>query len=451
MIPSFPAPSIPLRPWLVALSLGLVTSLGAQILNPLNPLDNLEDEVEDEGFPAMKMLIEGSILQGVTVPQYDAEHRLSSVMRAAKLTMVNEDLINAETLRIDFYNPDRTPKGRIELETATVEDQKTLRSSDPVSLVSDELNLKGTGLVYELNKSRGFLYGPAHATTLIDTRTSMKSTPTQRSVIAGAMIAATASASAEGLDKLDDQQLKGLDHLAASKKSEAEAAVKEADASLEKSTRQSGEADESLGKFLRDAAIDVPSGAIPDLQSKVPDPEELEAQQLASFSADDGIFFDSEAGLLVFLKNVKATHPEFTLVGADEVKVFLEKVESKESSTAGPEPGARKIDPKEAGDLLGGAKFGDPSKIIATGTIVVEKIKTKPGDKSAKASGRQIVFDFKTNEVILRGGEPWIISETISGRVVDPNGYIRVNVETGDGSFVGDSEGFVAFDKPKKK
>lgn len=443
MIFSSSAPSIRLRPWLAALSLGLATSVGAQMINPLN---GSEEEEEDEGLPAMKMLIEGSILQGVTMPQYDESKLLTSVMRAAKLTMINEDLINAESLRIEFYNPDRSPKGRIDLETASVEDQKILRSTDPVSLVSDELNLTGTGLVYELEKSRGFLHGPANATTRIDTRTSMKSNPKQRSVIAGAMIAAAASAPAEGLDKLDDQQLKGLDHLAASKKTEAEAAAKEAEASIEKSTEQSDKADETLGKFLRDAAINVPNGAIPDLKTKVPDPEEQSTKQTASFSAEDGIYFDSEAGLLVFLKNVKATHPEFTLTGADEVKVFLDKQPKKEGENKGPE----KVDEEEAGKLLGGAKFGDPSKIIATGTIVVEKIKTKPGDKSAKASGRQIVYDFKTNEVILRGGQPWIISDTASGRVVDPNGYIRINVETGDASFVGNAEGFIDAGKPKK-
>ncbi len=412
----------------------------------INPLNELEEEDKDEGLPAMKMLIEGSILQGVTMPQYDESKRLTSVMRAAKLTMINEDLINAESLRIEFYNPDRSPKGRIDLETASVVDQKILRSKDPVSLVSDELNLKGTGLVYELKKSRGFLHGPAYATTLIDTRTSMKSTPKQRSLIAGAMIAA-ASAPAEGLNKLDDQQLKGLDNLAASKKTEADAAAKEAEASIEKSTAQADKANETLGKFLRNAAIDLPNGAIPDLKTKVPDPEGPNTKQTASFSAEDGIYFDSKAGLLVFLKNVKATHPQFTLTGADEVKVFLEKQPKKEGEAAGP----KKVDEKEAGKLLGGAKFGDPSKIIATGTIVVEKIKTKPGDKSAKASGRQIVFDFKTNEVILRGGQPWIISDTASGRVVDPNGYIRINVETGDASFVGNSEGFIDASKQKKK
>ncbi|MEP4078310.1 hypothetical protein [Haloferula sp.] len=440
MIPATPAPSIRLRSLLGAISLGLATSAGAQTVNPLD-----KEKEEDEGLPAMKMLIEGSILQGVMMPQYDASRRLTSVLRAAKLTMVHEGLINADKLRIDFYNSDRSPKGRIDLATARLENQKVLKSSDPVSLVSDELNLKGTGLVYELKKSRGFLYGPAHARTLIDTRTSMKSTPKQRSAIAGVMIAATAGSQADDLNKLDEQQLKGLDHVAASMEAEVNAAAKKAEDSIDQSNTQSAEADETLGEFLRDASIDVPSGKTPDLTSKVPDPEKLVVKKPATFSADDGIYFDSEEGLLVFLKNVTANHPEFKLTGADEVKVFLDKKEEEVGDKKGSEK-PEKIDKEEADNLLGGANFGEPSKIIATGTIVVEKIKTKPDDKSAKASGRQIVFDFKSNEVILRGGQPWIISDSISGRVVDPKGYIRINVKTGDASFVGKAEGLIEAD-----
>ena len=431
-MPFPPIPSIRLRLWLGVLSLGIASQLGAQETNPLDQFD----EDQEEGLPAMKMLLDGSILQGVTMPQYDESRRLTSVLRADRLTLIHKGLIDAETLRIDFFNPDRSPKGRIDLATAQLEDQKIIRSSDSVSLVSDELNLKGTGLVYEISQSRGFLHGPAQATTFIDTRTSMKSTSKQRSIIAGAMIAATASAPAEGLEKLDDQQLKGLDHLAASKQTEAAAAAEESEKSIENSDTQSKEADETLGEFLRDAAIDVPSGQIPDLKSKVPDPEGVTIKQPATITADDGIYFDSEAGLLVFLKNVKATHPEFTLTGADEVKVFLDKKEPKKGETEGLE----KVDEKEADELLGGAKFGDPSKVVATGTLVIEKIKTKPGDKSAKASGRQLVYNIKTNEVILRGGQPWIISDSVSGRVVDPDGYIRMNVETGNGETVGKTE-----------
>ncbi|MGB6223368.1 MAG: hypothetical protein WBG04_20230 [Haloferula sp.] len=425
--------------WLAAFSFGMVAIASSQIINPLD-----KEEEDDEGLPAMEMLIEGSVLQGVMMPQYDESRRLTSVVRAAKLTMVNRGLVNAETLRIDFYNPDRSPKGRIDLVSAHLEDQKILRSTDPVSLVSDELNLNGSGLVYDLKGSRGFLNGPAEAKTLIENQSAMKSSSKTRSVVAGAMIAAAAGTQAEEPGKLSEKQLIGLNNLAASVEDDAAAAAKEAAESLEKSDAQSKQADETLGEFLTKAAVDVPKGKIPDLSAKVPDPEFPSGKQLATFSADDGIYFDSENALLVFLKNVKARHPEFTLDGADEVKVFFDKKKDKAGNS---EP--EKIDEEEAGKLLGGSSFGDPSKIVATGTIVIEKIKTDPGDKSAKASGRQIVYDFKTNEVIIRGGQPWIISDSVSGQVVDPNGYIRMNVNTGDGETFGKTEGLVKLKEKK--
>jgi hypothetical protein len=196
--------------------------------------------------------------------------------------------------------------------------------------------------------------------------------------------------------------------------------------------------------LLRRAATDESGGPIPDLTTKVPDPEDVEFKAAATFSADGGIYFDPEEGVLVFLKNVEASHPQFTLKGAQELKVFLENV----SEAAGE---ARKVENAEGGKLLGDAGFGDPSKVVATGVIVVEKIKKKPSDKKAKASGQRMEFDFKSNELIISGGEPWIISDTASGRVVDPKGFIRINVASGNASFVGDSEGFGDAKNQKKK
>ena len=43
------------------------------------------------------------------------------------------------------------------------------------------------------------------------------------------------------------------------------------------------------------------------------------------------------------------------------------------------------------------------------------------------------------------------VGSVTSGRVVDPDGYIRINVKTGDASFVGDAEGFIDASNQKKK
>ena len=191
-------------------------------------------------------------------------------------------------------------------------------------------------------------------------------------------------------------------------------------------------------RMLLELAVELPEGETPDLTSEVPAPEKPPIKLPATVKADGGIYFDAEAGLLTFLKNVSFDHPQFSLQGADEVKVFVDK---KKSAKA---PAGQEKD-KQDGDL----EFGDPTKIIATGAVVVER-KTSPTDpRSVKASGRQMVYDLVTGELIIRGGQPWVLSDSANGRILDPNGYIRINLKSGDASFVGRSQAFVETDRPR--
>lgn len=417
---------------LAGLGCAFPAAVGAQGLN----LDGAGDE-EDNDLPAMEMLVEGSILQKILLPQYDEQHHLSSVLRADKLVLVDDETIDAEAVRIEFYHPDRSLKAGIDLKTARLHDQRLLRSSDPVTLASDDFTATGTGIVYEIDRSRGFLHGPATARTLIDTRTSMNMPRPRHFGAAGLALVAAGALNAQEPETLSDQEMQGLDRLAGSQEHLADEATEAADVQIETTETLAGEADASLKDFLAKAAVEMKEGPTPDLTSKVPDPEvEKEFKLPASIQAKKGIFFDSESGVLVFLESVDIDHPEFTLTGADEVKVFMEQDESSPDDE----------DEKENG-VLADAKFGDPARIVATGTVVVERKKLQPGDKAAKASGRQMVMDLNSNELIIRGGQPWIISDTANGRVVDPKGYIMINLESGDASFVGDAKGFIEIDK----
>ena len=420
-------PRLQPRPLVGALGLALAGLAHPQALGLLET----PPRPTEEGLPALEMLMEGSILQRVLIPQYDNQLRLSSTLRAAQLTMVDRRVIDADTVRLSFFNPDRSLKAIIDLESARLINQQTLRSNQPVELLSNDLAVRGSGLVYDLETSRGFLLGPATARTRADTRTSMLS---PSSAFAGLLMVSSPAFvfAAEGLQTLTSQQTEGLDRLAASKADAAGAAADDAAEKLAAAEESSAEAAKTLAAFLEEAAIDLPPAPPSDLSQKVPDPAEVAAKLPATIAAQDGIYFDSTAGLLVFLKDVEVDHPEFTLEGADEVKVFFDKDEAEA--------------PAEEEGGLGSANFGDPSKIIASGVLVLER-KTNGDDRPVKASGRQMVYDLATEELIIRGGEPWIISDTANGRVVDPNGYIRINLQSGNASFVGASRGFIETDR----
>lgn len=395
-------------------------------------------------LPAMQMLMKGSILQRVILPQYDAQQNLSSVLRASLLELVDDQTIDGTTVQIKFYKPDRSVKAQIDLQKARLENFGLLRSEQAVTLAADDLSANGTGLIYDLETSRGFLVGPATARTMIESnKTSMNSKSHRMAAAAGLSLIATPLTGAEGLNPLSSQAGVGLQQLAISEAPAANAAAEKAERQLELTSTQSANADQGLDAFLEQAALPKRAGTPANTTAPVPQPASDETAKLpATIKAKDGIYFDSERGLLVFLKAVDVDHPEFSLTGGDEVKVFFDK-DPGANIGENEQPPNGEVDPTLANEMMSDVKFGDPSKIVANGTLVVTRKVLKPNDTPIKASGRQMILDLKTNDLLISGGEPWIISNTASGRVVDPQGYIRVNMQSGDASFVGASEGFI--------
>ena len=67
-------------------------------------------------IPAVSMLPDGSELKEVMIPRYDESHRLTSVLKSRKMILVNSEQIVGETVAVEFFNPDESPRGRIDLE-----------------------------------------------------------------------------------------------------------------------------------------------------------------------------------------------------------------------------------------------------------------------------------------------------------------------------------------------
>jgi lipopolysaccharide export system protein LptA len=162
-------------------------------------------------------------------------------------------------------------------------------------------------------------------------------------------------------------------------------------------------------------------------------------------SADDGMYFDAEKGLLVYLKNVRLTGPDFDLSGANELKVFLGKKEEKKKAPAKegepapvPEKDEKKDEKKEdkkaaTPGILGAAGgFGDPEKIVATGAVKITQ-KAVGGKPPVVASAAVLTYDAKTGEIILNGGYPWVQQGATFMRAKEANLYLRIKK---DGSFV---------------
>ncbi len=117
------------------------------------------------------MLPDGSKLKGVMLPRYDENQRLTSVLKSKTMTLVSADQIAGEIVSVELFNPDQSPKARIDLISATFYQEKGfIRASEPVEIKSDQMTANGSGLYYSFAGGKGFLLGPVTTTLKLTPR-----------------------------------------------------------------------------------------------------------------------------------------------------------------------------------------------------------------------------------------------------------------------------------------
>ncbi len=148
-----------------ALALPAVSVAGAQPAAPAAAVDS------GAWKKIFTLLPPGSELKEVMLPRYDEAQRLASVLKAKVMTLVNESQIEGKSIVVEFFNPDKTPRGRIDLATATIDKTRGLLTTHhPVEIRIDGMKTTGNGLHYDLEMGEGFITGPA--TTIIRPRQS---------------------------------------------------------------------------------------------------------------------------------------------------------------------------------------------------------------------------------------------------------------------------------------
>ncbi|MGL4399483.1 MAG: hypothetical protein ACRCXD_06420 [Luteolibacter sp.] len=120
--------------------------------------------------PAISMLPDGSELKSVMLPRYDEDHKLVGVLSSQTMRLVNAGQIDGRTVTIELFNPDQTPKGRIDLTSATLfKETGIVTTKEPVEIKSDQMTATGSGIHYSFNQGKGFLLGPT--TTVLKLKT----------------------------------------------------------------------------------------------------------------------------------------------------------------------------------------------------------------------------------------------------------------------------------------
>lgn len=364
----------------------------------------------------MSLLPDGSELQRVMFPRYDAGLRLAGLLRSEAMTLVDDQTLAGREITIEFFNPDRSPSGRIDLGQAVLDQRKGLvESREPVTLRSDRVNANGRGLFYDIELGRGLLLGPAVTWLPATASTAMnsRSRPLRAAGLAGAALIAQAAAAppsptgAEAAPPPAAAQAPTHDTAAAAK------ARRDLGVALEASDA----ANAAAKAFLEKAGLSEEAGPAPEAPTARP----LETQPGPTdtvVECDGGMYFDPDQGVFVFLKNVRVSDPRFSMSGANELKIFLGK--------KAPAPAAQGA---TASKQAGGAvteRFDDVERIIATGAIVIDQ-KGAEGREPIKASGALFHYNVKDDQVILSGGFPWVVQGGIALRAKERDLTLRIS------------------------
>jgi hypothetical protein len=378
---------------------------------------------ERKKLPAIGLLPDGSKLKGVVLPRYDEKRNLVGVLKADTMTLVNEEQISGDLVTVEFFNPDQTPRGRVDLKSAIFKQARgILEAREPVDISMGRLSAHGSGLQYAFENGEGFLLGPAH--TIIKPLPETTMTRPSSTLRAAALLGMSLLAQplhAGPPPKMTVEQKAALDADVASRASTAAAATAEAAKNLQSSLEDANTASRSAKTFLVQAAIPVPTGAAP---APVPAPLDVKpGPNDTVINCEGGMYFNADEGLLVYMKNVRVADPRFDLSGADELKVFFGKKDPRAV-----EPEAKESDAKApAGFGKVGANLGDVERIVATGAVKITQKNPAKDKEPIEASGAVFSYNVKSGEIVLSGGYPWVRQGAMYQRAKEPNLMLSID------------------------
>jgi len=364
------------------------------------------------------------------------------------MTLVTSEILDGETVSIELFNPDHSPRARMDLTKARFDQTKgSLHARETVTLSFDSTSAIGTGLVYELDQAEGFLMGPTTTCIKAQPQTTMNPTESPRratAVLGASLIALPLAVAAANETVVSREDVASTAPIAAEANAQARSDLRTA-------LNASAEATQAATAFLdkEDLLAKTPPAAPqPVLQARPievkPGPDDT------VINCDGGMYFDSDKGILVYLKNVTVTDPRFTLDGANEIKVFFEKKPDT------PKPESKPGDKPVPGGL--DVKIGDAERVVATGAVhILQKpdlqnpaAKNDAKNEAIEGAGAIFTYNVKTGEIILSGGKPWVRKGGMITRAKQSNQTIRVL----EGKFTfseGGTEMILPVDQTKRK
>lgn len=453
-----------------------ITGWGTAAEKPAPKPGNEQAAKAKPAFPTLDILPEGSILRRVRLPRYDKDFNPTSLLSADKLTVLDRARIEGEGINIELYGKDGSVQAQTKMRHAIYnQTDSSLRATEAIYIKGKNYLASGTGLIFDWTTKRGFLLGPA--STLFQTDQPDKTTSmqlrrphpnlTRTCTLASTLLTLTTSVMAVPPPRLTAAQLEEMDRLTAPSSRQIQRQQEETKRILTQEARLAETANASMTPFLTSigqAALLVqatPPGTVTPAPAPATPPDKNKpplkpAETTLRVECDGGLYFDSDTGILAYLKNVRLTEPRFKLSCSQELKVFLEQEAKKPATTkdnkneantrpTAPADKSAAVERTEEKDKSLGSKdkslgsFGGLERIIASGDVKVTQ--KDDNGKLFIATAETASYDAKTGEMILRGGRPRLQQSANQYlEAISPGQYIRIHkngkLVTSDGKWV---------------
>lgn len=381
----------------------------------------------DDMAPMLEVLPLNSTLKEVTIPRFDKDLKRVAYLKSDLMEILADGdkvdgrqniMVDCTGIRLRMPSFDESGDIQVDMNRARYRiTPGVLTVKERITVNSDRFALLGVGGIFHLDSRRGFLFGP------LDCEIFPEPQPQANLMNAQTPLAFFASATLSAQEPVykptSQAELLAIDRLALSAAGKIDKEESRNSDLLARQLTESTNADQLLGEFSRQVESD-------SLNLLIQNPPKLDPAAAAqppikdpslTIHCDGGGFFDGNANVLVFLRNVVVKESRFTLKAAEEMKVFFNEAPPKEGSK-----------PKD--DDMPDLSIGDVKTLIATGGVNFTGV--DQDGNPIEATAQTASYDEASRKLILKDGKPtfWLKKDDkqIQMISVDDHGSIAIDL-----------------------
>lgn len=378
--------------------------------------------------PTLEVLPINSTLSNVTIPRFDENFNRIAFLKADLMEILADGgmvdgrqpiMVDCSGIQLRMKNENLMGDVRVDMKRARYRLRPgVLTVQEEIIANSNQFKIRGNGGVFHLDTRRGFLFGPLECDIFEKPKAqAMNTAPSFPPLLVALAMSSPAMLSAQLPVHRPPSvaELLETDRHALSEQGRVQGEQGRLAAALARQNETLVEADRLLAQFsaqVESKSLNLLVQNPPKTAPENDEPPEIKDPDL-SITCDGGGFFDGNASLLVFLRNVIVTEKRFTLKANQELKVFFSDAEPKESDD--------KTDPGEAPEI----SIGEVKTLVATGGINFSGV-DKDGNPF-EASAATAFYDNQKNQLILKDGKPTF-------RATTPRGVLKFKAESNEAS-----------------